>query len=128
MSERPTSVTVVCWILIVMAGTSLIASTLTLNNPAAQEIMSASPIPVSIQYAMMYAGLLITLISGIAMLKRQNWARLLYVGWSLLGFIISLATTSMKVLMIPGIIVFLIFVFFLFRHKANEYFKAAEAT
>lgn len=75
---------------------------------------------------MMYAGLLITLACGIAMLKRQNWARLLYVGWSITGFIIGIATSPMKAMMIPGIIIFFIFAFFLFRPKANEYFKATE--
>jgi len=76
---------------------------------------------------MMYAGLLITLVCGIAMLKGQNWARLLYVGWSIIGFIIGMATSPMKALMIPGVIVFLVVAFFLFRPKANEYFKATEA-
>jgi hypothetical protein len=126
MNERPKSVTVVSWILIVMGGISLITSTLSLNNPMVHELMSKSPIPISIQYIMMYAGLLITLICGIAMLKRQNWARMLYVGWSIIGFTISITTSPMKALIIPGIIIFLIFAFFLFRPKANEYFKATE--
>lgn len=124
MNERPKSITVVCWILIVMGGISLITSLLSFNNPVTQELMSKSPIPISIQYIMMFAGLLITLACGIAMLKGQNWARLLYVGWSVIGFIIGIATSPMKAMMFPGIIIFFIFAFFLFRPKANEYFKA----
>jgi len=98
------------------------------NNPAIQkpmkELMSKNAMPISIQYAMMFAGLLITFICSIAMLKRQNWARILYVVWSIIGFIISITTSPMKAMMIPGIILFLIITFFLFRPKANEYFKA----
>jgi hypothetical protein len=127
MKERPKSITVVCWILIAMGGISLISSTLSLNNPVVQEVMAKSQIPVSIQYVMMYTGLLIMLGCGIAMLKGHNWARWLYVCWSILGFIIGVATSPMKMMMIPGIIIFFIIVFFLFRPKANEYFKATEA-
>ena len=126
MNERPKSITVVSWILIVMGGISLISSTFSLNSPVTQDLMSKSPIPITIQYIMLYAGLLITLGCGIAMLMRQNWARLLYVGWSILGFIIAIATSPMKMMMIPGVIIFIIFTFFLFRPKANEYFKATE--
>ena len=122
MKKRPTSITVIAWILIVMCGISLITSTISLNNPMAKELMSRSPISIPIQYAMMYVGLLIILISGIAMLKGQNWARLLYVIWSIIGFVIGIATSPMKAAMIPGFVVFLIIAFFLFRPKANEYF------
>jgi hypothetical protein len=126
MKKRPTSITVIAWILIVMGGISLIASTISLNNPMAKELMNRSPIPIPIQYAMMYVGLLITLISGIAMLKGQNWARFLYVIWSIIGFVIGIATSPMKVAMIPGFVLFLIVAFFLFRPKANEYFAGTE--
>lgn len=122
-NQRPTSITVVSWILIVTGGLTLITSTFSLMSPITQDIMSKSPIPISIQYIMLYVGLLITLGCGIAMLKRQNWARLLYVGWSIFGFIIGIATSPMKIMIIPGILIFLIYAFFLFRPKANEYFK-----
>jgi len=126
MNERPKSITVVCWILIIMSGISLVRSIFNFNNSMTQELMSKSPIPISIQYIIMFTGLLITLACGIAMLKGQNWARLLYVGWSIIGFIIGITTSPMKVMMIPGIIIFFIFTLFLFHPKANEYFKATE--
>ncbi len=127
MNERPRSVTIISWILIVMGSISLIVSTINLNNPVAREVLSKNPIPLSIQYGMMYAAILITLVCGIAMLKRQNWARLLYVGWNIFTFIVGLVTSPAKAMMIPGIILFFILAFFLFRPKANEYFKATGA-
>lgn len=127
MNERPKSITIVCWLLIVMGVISLISIPLSLNNPTAQRLMAKSAIPISIQYTIMCSGLLIQLACGIAMLKRQNWARILYVAWSIIGFFIAIATSPMKALMIPGIIIFLIFAFFLFRPKANEYFKITKA-
>ncbi|MFC1825616.1 hypothetical protein ACFL9T_23130 [Thermodesulfobacteriota bacterium] len=127
MEKRPTSVTVVGWILIIMSGISLITSTLTLNSPATDELMSQSPMPIFLQYAIMYLGLLITLVSGIAMLKGGNWARFLYVIWSVVGFMIGLATSPVIVMMIPGFVIFVIVTVFLFRPKANQYFRGNEA-
>ncbi len=97
-----------------------------MNNPKAMELMSQSPLPLSVQYGMIYLGLAITLISGIGMLKGKNWARMLYVGWSIIGFTIGIATSPVKVMMIPGIIIFAILAFFLFRPKANAFFTAVK--
>jgi hypothetical protein len=122
MKERPTSVTVIAWILIILGGISIITSTISLNNPMAKELMAKSPIPVSAQIIMMYAGLLVSIVSGIGMLKGHNWARLLYVIWGAIGFVISLLTSPIKVALIPGFVVFVIIVFFLFRPIAQQYF------
>jgi hypothetical protein len=127
MKIRPTSVTVISWILIVMGGISLIVSTLMLKNPTTREMMARCPLPVPLQYAMLYVGLFVTITSGLAMLKGQNWARLLYVIWGAVGFLIGLATSPMKTAMIPGLIVYVVVVFFLFRPKVNQYFGRSEA-
>ena len=124
--KRPTSVSVIAWILIVTAGISLLTSTVSLNNPMARELMAKSLLPVPLQFVMLYVGLLITIVSGIAMLKGQNWARFLYVGWSAIGFVIGILTSPMKAAMIPGLVVFAVLTFFLFRPKPNEYFSTKD--
>ena len=126
MGTRPTSVTVVAWILIAIGGISLIATTYMLDNPVARDLMSKSPIPITVQYAMTYIGLLITLVSGIAMLRQKNWGRWLYVIGTAVGFLIGIATSPAKEAMIPGFVVFIVVTFFLFRPRANEYFSNAE--
>jgi hypothetical protein len=132
MRTRPTSITVVAWILILMGGVSLVTTTFVINsalinNPAAQELMSKSPIPIPVQYAMTYIGLLVMLVSGVAMLKGQNWGRWLYVVGTALGFLIGITTSPLKGAMIPGFVVFVVLTFFLFRPKANEYFSDQES-
>jgi hypothetical protein len=129
MKIRPTSVTVISWILIAMGGISLITTTMMLiiPNPRVQELMAQSPIPVPIQYVISYAGLAVMIISGLWMLKGQNWARLLYVIWSALGLVIGLATSPMKAMLIPGVLIYGVVVFFLFRPKANQFFSKPEA-
>jgi hypothetical protein len=57
------------------------------------------------------------------MLKGQNWARFLYVGWGIAGFLIGITTSPVKAALIPGVVFFLLIVFFLFRPKANEFFR-----
>lgn len=122
MEKRPISVTIIAWILIVTGGISLITSSASLNNPTVKELMARNPIPIPIQYAMMYVGLLILIASGIGILNKQNWARLLYVVWGAVGLIVSLVTSPMKTALIPGFIFFAIIVFFLFRPVSNQYF------
>jgi hypothetical protein len=131
MRTRPTSITVVAWILILMGGISLITTTLTIdtvmNNPAARELISKSAIPVPVQYAMTYVVLLVMLVSGLAMLKGQNWGRWLYVIGTALGFLIGIMTSPVKEAMIPGFVVFVVVTFFLFRPNANKYFSDQES-
>ena len=123
MQTRPTSITVICWILIVMGGILLFTSLLSLNNPEAKEIMGRNPIPVSIQFMMLYVGTIVMIGCGIAMLKGQNWARMLYISWSIFGLIIGIVTAPMKSSLIPGIVIFMIAAFFLFRPNATAFFK-----
>lgn len=128
MIKRPTSINVIAWFLIVTSGISLIASTMSLSNPMTKELMAKSLLPVSLQLVMLYVGLLIAIVAGIAMLKGQNWARLIYVASSAIGFVIGIFTSPMKAAMIPGIVVLAVITFFLFRPNANEYFSPKEAT
>jgi hypothetical protein len=122
VNPRPTSVTVVCWALIVIGVISPLSIVGHMHDPIAIKLMSQSPISIPIQYGLMCFGLAVTLVSGIAMLRRKNWARFLYVCWSIAGFTISLATSPIKTMMLPGIVIFLMLAFFLFRPKANAYF------
>ncbi len=123
MQSRPQSLTVICWILIVL-GPFAILPVLTgqMNNPNVVELMNKSPLTIPVQYAIMWLGALITSGSGIMMLYRQNWARLLYIGWIIVGIIIGLITSPFKILLLPGIVMNAIIAFFLFRPVVNAYF------
>ena len=137
MRTRPPSITVIAWILILMGGISLVTMTFVINNamidkvmidnPAARELLSRSPIPVPVQYAMTYAGLLVMLVSGVAVLKGQNWGRWLYVIGTAAGFLIGIITSPLKEAMIPGFVVLVVVTFFLFRPNANKYFSDTES-
>jgi predicted transporter len=84
MKKRPTSVTVIAWILLVTSGLFLLTSIMAINNPMAPKLMAKSPIPVPLQYVMLYLGLAISILCAIFMLRAANRARLLYIGWSVI--------------------------------------------
>lgn len=124
MEKRPISITVIAWIFIVTGGITLISS-FSLKDPMVKELMAKSPLPLPIQYAMTYIGLLVSIANGIGMLKKQNWARFLYVIWGAIGLLIGLFTSPVKTFLIPGLIFFIIITFFIFRPAANQYFSKA---
>jgi len=128
--KRPTSVTVIAWILIVMTVIMALASLATLdktlNNPEILAEMEKSSIPVTLQIVLSFAGALITLVAGIAMLKAQNWGRLVYVGWGAIAVVIGLFTSPKAMVGLDAAIL-VIFAFFLFLPQANAWFSGSEA-
>lgn len=125
---RPTSITVIAWILIVISVLNLVTGMVNMNNPMVRELMAKSPIPIPLQFTMLYLGLTITLACGVAILKGHNWGRWLYVIWNSVGAAIGLATSPMKAMMLPGLVFVFIVAFFLFRPNATHYFMQSGAT
>ena len=93
-----------------------------INNPVAQELMAKRAIPIPLQYVVLYLGLSISTLCAIFMLRAANWARLLYIVWSGIEFLVLLLTSPVKPMLIPGILMYAVFVFFLLRPKASAYF------
>jgi hypothetical protein len=125
--KRPTSVTVIGWLLIVTSILSVAASYFSLNDPVAQEMMAKNLLPLSVQYAMLFGGLVITVIAGVAMLKGFVWGRTLYVVWSVIGLVVGLFTSPVKMAIIPGAVALAVIAFFLYRPKAAAWFNPSRA-
>jgi hypothetical protein len=130
MTSRPTSITVIGWLLIVMGVLGALGMIMVFWNadPKLQELLATSPVPVPFQYAMSFAGLVITVACGYFMLQGQNWARLLYVIWSASALLTSLLTSPIRFAIIPSLVFFLLITIFLFRPKANAFFAGARAS
>lgn len=125
-TNRPTSITVIAWFLIAAASLSVILSVVLIGNPITKELMAKDPVPIPLQYLILYLSPAISIVAGIAMLKRKNWGRFLYAVWGVVGFVIGIASSPMKAAMIPGFIFYVIVVIFLFLPKANMYFSPRE--
>ncbi|MHB1948469.1 MAG: DUF7144 family membrane protein [Gammaproteobacteria bacterium] len=126
MRSRPLSISIIAWLFIIASVISLIGNLVTINNPAVKNMMEQSPIPMNVQYVMMYLGVVILFICGLGFLKGKNWARILYVIWGILGIIMNFVILKLSPILIPGIVFFVIIIFFLYRPKANLYFAGKD--
>ena len=128
MSERPTSITVIGWILIVLGILGLLGMLVfagLMNSPLVQQTMEASRVPASVQLGVGFTGTLIYLVCGISLLKRQGWARFVYAAWGLISFIyMFLSSPYPSLLMIPNVVLYLVIVFFLFTPASRTYFAS----
>jgi hypothetical protein len=123
MNERPTSITLIAWILIILGGFTLIWVTTRLTK----ELIGPSLISSPIEIALIYLGVLSYLVSGIAILKAQNWARFLFIIWQVIYYNIRMARNPFATGIVPIVFIFLIVPgFFLFRPRANDYFAGRE--
>ena len=123
MKKRPISITIIAWYLIVVSAFGMIFNIVSLSHPMVKKMMTKNPMPIPLQLLLIYIGLLITFVSGIGMLNKQNWARFLFVIWGATGFLIQLFISPMKLALLPSILIFIIIALFLFRPAANSYFS-----
>jgi hypothetical protein len=69
-------------------------------------------------------GAVVNIICAYGILKGLPWSRVLYVVWSVLGIVIGLYISPMKVVVVLGVLFLVVISFFLFRDNANEWFQA----
>lgn len=123
--KRPTSITVIAWIIIIWGGLSLVAMLLTSRMPEMQQALEAAGISVAFSILCAIVGFAISAVSGIAILKGLNWGRLLYLcyvpisiifEWGLYGFDPGAH--------IPAIIFYLVVLTILTRPAASAFFRS----
>jgi hypothetical protein len=127
MGRRPLSVTIIAWFLIVTSIISVFTFWSAFYTPMAEQILAQSPLPRSVHMGMTIFSLVLNLLIGVALLKRQNWARYLYVGFGLFGIAFGLVTSPVKSILFLSVIFLAVIAFFLFRRPANEWFRGAQA-
>lgn len=123
MTQRPLSITIISWILIVLAILGFAGTLLALSVPEGREVMEEGELPAEAHIAISFIGLAVLVTSGVGMLKGLNWARMLYVAWTGVSLLVGFLTTTAPATLIPPLVFFLVIVFFLFRPAANDYFR-----
>lgn len=130
MTQRPVSITVIGWLLIVFGLFGLLGCFAYIgmaSSPMVQQAMALIPVPLSVQIAVTVASVVLRLATGIALLLRQNWARFLYATYGLAGIVYAYFVSPYPLLMIPGILLYLVVTVFLFLPAANVYFTKKDA-
>jgi hypothetical protein len=122
MTNRPLSVTIICWALIGFGSLASVTFLFTANNELALTLMRKSPIPIPIQFAITAAGVAISILCAAFMLKGMGWARTLYIASQLVSFALGILTAPLKMALVPGIVLFAIECAFLYAPTANRFF------
>jgi hypothetical protein len=120
--NRPTRLTVVGIILIIMGVLAVINLGIALAVPMVRELAKAQPMALPLQYAITTGSALVMIASGIAVLTRRPWGRWLYAGWTVLTLLIGAFTSPMKLMLIPGTLIFVVICAILFSAKASAWF------
>jgi hypothetical protein len=123
METRPTSVTVIAWIIIISALFSLYGITTMTRNPIAAQMLAQSPLPLSVHVGFAVVGSAVTLVAGYGVLKGYPWSRWLYIGWGVLSLVFSLITVPVISVIVVTLLFLIVMAFFLFRPAANNWFN-----
>lgn len=121
---RPKYLTVLCWVMIVMGVFGLFGAIMMYvgrDTPEMKQALELSPLSLEMQIALSVLGSLVTIIAGIGMLKGGNWARWLYLGFTLamLGF--SWVSIGLSTAMIPSIVFTIAIIGITFLPAANQF-------
>lgn len=122
---RPKSITIVAWMVIVTSAVNVLTMLFVAIYPPAREILYQTirgPIPISVQLRFGFLGLIISFVCGIFMLKGTNWARVIYLSWGAIGFLVGIVNLGSIQRMLPGGAIFAVTAFFLTRKTANAFF------
>jgi hypothetical protein len=126
MRSRPISVTIIGWFLLASGVLTLPGAFAPTDNPEVQELMARRPVPIVVQQVMLFAGAVANLVSGYFLLRGQNWARHLYIAWTIVQFGYAWLAAPFRLVIVPGVLFFLLVAFFLFRPRANAFFAGSE--
>ena len=130
MTARPVSVTAISWIqivFIIIGAIGLLMTFLFFDNPMMQDAFAKNHAPVWVQLTMSSVSLVITLACAIGFLMRQNWARYVFVVWSVIGIVYTFVVTAISTwILIPGLILPVVTVVIVFLPNANRYFTGKD--
>ena len=126
--ERPTSVTIISWILIVLGALGVLVAALMSNNPDVMEQMAKSKLGAGNQQIIGIVSSVVSIVSGYGMLQGKNWGRLLYVISTVIGIALNFYAMPMGGAEYLAIAIFVVVLFFLYRPAANAWFNRRAAT
>lgn len=126
--QRPTSVTVVAWVILAMAGEAIAGSSSSMAQPILRQLADPQVgVPLTVLLGLLVEVAIV--ISAVLMLRGASWARIVYA--ALAGFVVfGMVVSSFRVSgMVPiagyATIRTAVLLYFLFRADANAYFSGS---
>lgn len=124
MAQRPLSLTIIAWIIVILGAISLIGAIGIGMLPNGAETVEKMHISMNTYRLLGVVGAVVSFVCAYGILKGLPWSRVLYVLWSIVGLVIGFYTTPQKALLLVNLIILIAFAFFLFRENANDWFQA----
>jgi hypothetical protein len=121
MRERPLSVTIVAWF-VILSGIISVAAIYASGTPGGRVIGAPSALPHDAQLAIAGASALVSILCGIFILRGREWARLLYVAWNAAGLAMGALTAPLASVLLLSLLLLGVITYFLFRGPANIFF------
>ena len=128
VEQKPTSITVIGVLIMLLGafnGLGALGMFAMRDDPAFQRALEASAFDLPTLVSISLAGAATMIVAGFGVLKGANWGRWLYVLYSAAGIALGLLTGPGVLQVLPGILIFAVFAFFLFQPAADAYFKRA---
>jgi hypothetical protein len=122
--QRPTSLTIIAWLLMVSGAFGVVSNWAMQDNPVMVAMISESPFPAWLHKWLGVLGAFVSLICGYGILKGMNWSRYVYVAFSVIGIGITLVAFGAISLVLLSLVFLAVVVFFLFRPAANAWFTS----
>jgi hypothetical protein len=120
--KRPLSLTIIAWLMIASGSLGLGNTLYTLANPFGLQMLAGGPLLLRITLASSAVAALVSFVCGIGVLRAQNWARLLQLGWAVIMLLVVFAVSPYPAAILPGVVIVLFFNFLLFRRRADDWF------
>lgn len=124
--QRPTSITVIGWLLTIGNGLGIVCYPLVFAMPEVQQAAVDAGQPISgIAMLVTFLAGVLGVISGIALLKGLNWGRFLYFIYVPILIVISIVLNGFHSSVFITLIAYLAFFWFLTRPDATMYFRGS---
>ena len=118
MKVRPLSITIISWLFMIFGSIALLSGLLPLTGADTAQLVAEFK-----THWMVHLSRLAAIVSGLFMLRGHNWARWLLVAW--IVFHIAIGALHGWLQLLTHVLIFTVFLFFLFRRPAAEYFARA---
>jgi len=124
MEKRPTSLTVIAWLIIVLSLLSVALVFAMSSNP--QMVAAAQQMHMSMGLLQGWSvlGTIANLACGYGLLKGMPWSRVVYLVWGVIGLAFSFYTSPQKASVVLGGIILVVVCAFLWTNAANAWFQA----
>jgi hypothetical protein len=124
MEKRPLSLTIIAWLLIAFSVVGLYGVFTMGSNPIMMKMIEQMHISLAVEQAWGVLGAIVNIVCAYGILKGMPWSRVLYVVWGVIGLLVGLYISPMKMVLVLSLVFLVVIAAFLFTNKANDWFSA----